>query len=218
MVAEAKINPQHSALLVVDVQNDFLPGGALAVPGADQVVPVINQIAQQFTQVVLTQDWHPSGHSSFAESHPGHSPFTVIDTFYGKQCLWPMHCVQMSRGADFAADLSIPHARLVIRKGIHQAIDSYSAFLEADRQTTTGLAAWLQAQHIRQVVIVGLATDFCVAWTALDACQAGFTTWVVEDACRAIDIDNSLQHARQAMLDAGVKLVNTKQLYQLLQA
>lgn len=214
-MTDQKLSLDHQvALLVVDVQNDFLPGGALAVPQGDEVVPLINHLAKQFPQVVLTQDWHPAGHISFANCHPEHQPFEFIDTFYGKQCLWPEHCVQGGHGAELAAALNIPHARLVIRKGIHKQIDSYSAFLEADRQTTTGLAVWLKAHRINEVAIVGLATDFCVAWTALDAIQAGFTTWVIEDACRGIDVNDSLNQARQRMLAAGVKLITSQQLHQ----
>jgi len=204
----------NTALLVVDVQNDFLPQGALAVPRGDEVIPVINQIAPLFQQVVITQDWHPAGHSSFSSSHPGYQDYQVIDMPYGPQCLWPDHCIQGSVGAELSNGLSLPHARLILRKGVHQSIDSYSAFLEADRSTSTGLLAWLQAQGIDQVVITGLATDFCVAWTAIDAAQAGLATWVVEDACRAIDIDGSLQRAKLAMQDAGVIFLTSQQLHQ----
>ncbi|SEQ37429.1 nicotinamidase/pyrazinamidase [Rosenbergiella nectarea] len=204
----------NTALLVVDVQNDFLPQGALAVPRGDEVIPVINRIAPLFEQVVITQDWHPAGHSSFSSSHPEHQDYQVIDMPYGPQCLWPDHCIQGSVGAELSDDLSLPHARLILRKGVHQSIDSYSAFLEADRSTSTGLLAWLQAQGIDQVVITGLATDFCVAWTAIDAAQAGLVTWVVEDACRAIDIDGSLQRAKVAMQDAGVIFLTSCQLHQ----
>ena len=203
----------HTALIVVDVQNDFLPGGALAVTQGDEVIPVINRIAPRFQNVVITQDWHPAGHLSFASSHPGYDHYQYIDMPYGPQCLWPDHCVQGSTGAELAESLAIPHARLILRKGIHRDIDSYSAFLEADRATSTGLLAWLQAQRIQQVVIVGLATDFCVAWTAIDAAQAGLVTWVIDDACRAIDIDGSLHQATTTMKEAGVTIVTSCALH-----
>jgi len=193
-------------LLVVDVQNDFLPGGALAVPHGDDVIPVIRALAPRFDNVILTQDWHPPGHVSFA-SHHGLTPFSAIELPYGKQVLWPDHCVQGSRGAEFAADLSIPHAQAVIRKGFHAHTDSYSAFLEADRKTPTGLAGLLRERGISTVFLCGLATDFCVVWSALDAKAAGFEAIVVEDACRAIDTDGSLAAARAAMQDAKIRRI-----------
>lgn len=205
----------NTALLVVDVQNDFLPQGALAVPQGDEVIPVINRIAPLFEQVVITQDWHPAGHLSFSSSHPGYQDYQLIEMPYGPQCLWPEHCVQGTYGAQLSEALNLPHARLILRKGIHPSIDSYSAFLEADRQTSTGLLAWLQAQGIEQVMIAGLATDFCVAWTAIDAAQAGLKTWVIEEACRAIDIDGSLDRAKKAMQDAGVIFLTSCQLHQV---
>ena len=205
---------KNTALLVVDVQNDFLPQGALAVPDGDQVIPIINRIAPLFQQVVITQDWHPAGHLSFSSSHPGTQDYQMIDMPYGPQCLWPAHCIQGSAGAELSADLHIPHARLILRKGGDPTLDSYSAFLEADRNTSTGLLAWLQAQEINQVVVTGLATDFCVAWTAIDAAEAGLATWVIEDACRAIDLDGSLQRAKVAMHDAGVIFLTSHQLHQ----
>jgi len=192
------------ALLVVDVQNDFMPGGALAVARGDEVVPVINRLAPAFRLVVLTQDWHGPGHSSFASSHPGRKPFDVVKIAHGNQVLWPDHCVQGTEGAALHRDLSVPHAQLVIRKGYNPDVDSYSAFVEADRKTRTGLDAWLKAKGVRRVFCCGLATDFCVAWTALDARRLGFEAIVVEDACRAIDLDGSLARAWEAMAKAGV--------------
>jgi len=194
----------RAALLVVDVQNDFCPGGALAVPAGNDVVEPINRLAARFENVILTQDWHPRAHASFASSHPGRKPFERIRLRYGVQVLWPDHCVQGSTGAAFHPVLDVPHAQLVLRKGYHAGIDSYSAFLEADRRTRTGLAAWLRERGIRTVVVAGLATDFCVAWTALDARRFGFRCAVVEDACRAIDLAGSLARAWRAMTRAGV--------------
>ncbi len=200
------------ALLVVDVQNDFVPGGALAVPRGDEVVPLINRLAEKFDNVVLTQDWHPPGHVSFASGHPGKKPFETIRLRYGMQVLWPDHCVQATEGAALHAGLSIPHARLLIRKGCNPGIDSYSAFLEADRKTKTGLDGYLGSRGVKRVFCVGLATDFCVAWTALDARQFGFRASVIEDACRAIDMEGSLQAAWQRMRSAGVKRIDSSAL------
>jgi nicotinamidase/pyrazinamidase len=191
-------------LLIVDVQNDFLPGGALAVPDGDAVIEPINRLARTFEQVVITQDWHPSNHISFAASHPGRAAFETIDLPYGTQVLWPIHCVQGTSGADLASALDVPHAQLIIRKGWHADIDSYSAFMEADRRTPTGLAGYLREHGFTRVFITGLATDFCVAWTALDGRAAGFEVSVIEDACRAIDLDGSLARAWQDMERAGV--------------
>lgn len=198
------------ALLVIDVQNDFMPGGALAVARGDEVVPVINRLAPAFRLAVLTQDWHGAGHSSFASSHPGRKPFDVVKLPYGNQVLWPDHCVQATEGAALHRDLSVPHAQLVIRKGYNPDVDSYSAFIEADRKTRTGLDAWLKAKGVRRVFCCGLATDFCVAWTALDARRLGFEAIVVEDACRAIDLDGSLARAWDAMAKAGVGRVRAE--------
>jgi len=198
-----------SALLVIDVQNCFLPGGSLAVKDGEQVVPVINRIAKGFANVVMTQDWHTAGHISFASSHAGKKPFEIIDLAYGKQVLWPDHCVQGTDGASLSKDLSIPQAGLVIRKGFHKEVDSYSAFTEADRKTTTGLAAYLKARKLKRLFVAGLATDFCVAWTALDARKAGFETYVVEDACRGIDTQGSLAKAWTDMAKAGVKRIQS---------
>jgi nicotinamidase/pyrazinamidase len=194
-----------SCLIVVDVQNDFIPGGALAVPKGDEVVPVINRLAAKFENVVMTQDWHPRGHASFASSHPGKKPFETIALSYGTQVLWPDHCVQGTPGADFHQDLSV-NAQLVIRKGFHRGIDSYSGFLEADRKTATGLAGYLRERKISEVTVCGLATDFCVAWTALDARAADFAVTVLEAASRAIDLEGSLARARADMAAAGVRL------------
>lgn len=197
------------ALLVVDVQEDFLPGGALAVARGDEIVPLVNRVATQFAVVVLTQDWHPAGHASFASSHPGKRPFQTMRLPYGEQVLWPDHCVQGSAGAAFAAGLDIPHAQLVIRKGHHRKVDSYSAFLEADRKTKTGLDGYLTSRGVKRVFCVGLATDFCVAWTALDARRLRFQAAVIEDACRAIDTAGSLVAAWKAMKEAGVRRLSS---------
>ena len=197
-----------TTLVVVDVQYDFCPGGALAVPGGDQVVPVINALASRFDNVVLTQDWHPAGHASFASSHAGRQPFETTTLAYGQQVLWPDHCVQGTPGAELHGGLALPQAQLVVRKGYRRDIDSYSAFLEADRTTPTGLAGYLRERGIGRVVCVGLATDFCVAWTALDARRLGFEATVVEDACRAIDTPavpgGSLARAWADMAAVGV--------------
>jgi nicotinamidase/pyrazinamidase len=198
-----------SALLVIDVQNCFLPGGSLAVKDGDQVVPVINRLAKGFSNVVMTQDWHTPAHVSFASSHAGKKPFETTDLSYGKQVLWPDHCVQGTDGASLSKDLSIPQAELIVRKGYHKDVDSYSAFTEADGKTTTGLAAWLKARKLQRLFIAGLATDFCVAWTALDARKAGFDAYVIEDACRGIDTQGSLAKAWADMAKAGVKRIQS---------
>ncbi|WP_438298720.1 bifunctional nicotinamidase/pyrazinamidase [Pseudomonas sp. NMS19W] len=205
------ISPR-TALLVIDVQNDFIPGGQLAVPEGDLIVPLINRLAEQFKQVVIAQDWHPAGHASFASSHPGRQPYEVIQLPYGEQTLWPDHCTQGSRGADFHSGLNLPHAQLIIRKGCNPDIDSYSAFLEADRATTTGLAGYLKERGIDTVYMVGLALDFCVMFSALDARAAGFNTFVVLDACRAIDMNGSLATAMERMQVAGVGLIQSTEL------
>lgn len=193
-----------ACLIVVDLQNDFMPGGALAVPQGDEVVPLVNRLAARFPVVVLTQDWHPREHASFASTHPGKKPFETTTLAYGSQVLWPDHCVQDTHGAALHRDLAIPHAQLILRKGHHRGIDSYSAFLEADRKTHTGLAGYLRERRLKRLYVCGLATDFCVAWTALDARAAGFDTTVVEDASRAIDLDGSLERARNELVAAGV--------------
>ena len=179
-------------LIVVDVQNDFCPGGALAVPNGDEVVPVISRLAGRFRNVVLTQDWHPAGHLSFAPSHPGRQPFETIPVAYGQQVLWPDHCVQGTQGAEFHSGLHIPHAGLVLRKGLDRTIDSYSAFYENDRKTPTGLASYLRERGLTRVFVTGLAFDFCVRYSAEDARHQGFTVFVVEDACRGIDLNGSM--------------------------
>lgn len=206
-----QISPR-SALLVIDVQNDFTPGGQLAVPEGDLIVPLINRLGGLFKQVIIAQDWHPSGHASFASSHPGRKPYDVIQLPYGEQVLWPDHCVQGTVGAQFHCELKLPHAQLIIRKGCNPDIDSYSAFVEADRRTTTGLAGYLKERGIDTVYMVGLALDFCVMFSALDARAAGFNTFVVLDACRAIDMEGSLATARERMQTAGVGLIQSNQL------
>ena len=200
----------RAVLLVTDVQNDFIPGGALAVPRGDHVVPVINALAQTFANVVLTQDWHPTGHISFASSHAGKRPFERIRLEYGEQVLWPDHCVQGTSGAAFHRDLDIPHAQLVIRKGYHRTVDSYSAFVEADGKHTTGLAGYLRERGLERVYLCGLATDFCVTWSAIDARKAGFRAIVIEDASRAIDTEGSLAAAWRDMGAAGVERTLSK--------
>lgn len=199
-------------LLVIDVQNDFLPGGALAVPRGDEVIPVINALAARFANVILTQDWHTPRHVSFASTHPGRRPFETIELAYGAQVLWPDHCVMGTRGAELAAGLQVMHAQAIVRKGYHAHTDSYSAFVEADRNTPTGLAGLLRERGIATVYCCGLATDFCVAWSALDARAAGFETFVIEDACRAIDTDGSLAQAREKLRAAGVGLIASQSL------
>ena len=192
------------ALLVIDVQRDFLPGGALAVPDGDAVVAPVNRLGRLFPHVVLTQDWHPAGHVSFADSHPGRTPFAVVDLPYGRQVLWPVHCVQGTPGAELAPGLDLPGAELVVRKGHGRSVDSYSAFTEADRRTPTGLAGYLRERGFRRVFLAGLATDFCVGWSALDARVAGFEAVVLVDACRAIDLDGSLARMQAQWGEAGV--------------
>jgi len=197
------------------VQYDFLTGGALAVPKGDEVVPLINRLAARFRNVVLTQDWHPRDHVSFASVHPGRQPFETLRLVYGEQVLWPPHCVQGTHGAALHAELNVPHAQLVIRKGHHRDIDSYSAFLEADRKTTTGLAGYLRERGLTDLYVCGLATDFCVAWTALDGRAAGFDVTVIEDACRAIDLQGSCAKAWQEMTKAGVQKMGSDQIFRL---
>ena len=198
-----------SALIVIDVQNDFCPGGALAVPKGDEVVRPINRLIQAFHHVVLTQDWHPKGHSSFASSHTGAAPFSNIAMPYGEQTLWPDHCVQGTPGAEFHRDLVWTKAELIIRKGFRGAMDSYSAFFENDRTTPTGLGGYLRERGLRRLVMAGLATDFCVAYSALDAARLGFEVVVALDACRAIDLAGSLKAAEERMRGAGVTLTES---------
>ena len=192
-------------LLVIDVQSDFCPGGALAVADGDAVVPVINALAQRFAHVVLTQDWHPAAHSSFATSHPGAAPFQTISVAYGPQTLWPDHCVQGTAGAAFHPELSADRAELIIRKGFRHEIDSYSAFFENDRRTPTGLAGYLRERGLQRIFLVGLATDYCVHYSAVDARRLGFEAIVVEAGCRAIDLAGSLASAWASMQEAGVQ-------------
>lgn len=206
------LQSERSVLIVVDVQNGFTSGGNLAVANAEQIIPTINQLAQHFENIVLTQDWHPANHISFAENHPDKKAYDTIRLDYGTQVLWPSHCVQGSQDAEFHPDLNIPTAQMIIRKGFHSQIDSYSAFMEADHKTTTGLAGYLKERGIDTVYIVGIATDFCVAWTAIDAAKLGFKTFVISDATKAIDLQGSLQHAWQEMLAAGVKRIVAHQI------
>ncbi len=198
-----------TVLIIVDAQYGFMPGGGLAVADGDAVVPVINRIAPRFANVVLTQDWHPADHISFAANHPGRAPFETITLPYGEQVLWPTHCVQGTRDAALHEDLRVPQAQLIIRKGFHRDVDSYSAFMEADRGTSTGLAAYLKARGITKLYLCGLATDYCVAWSAQDARAAGFEATVIEDACRAIDLNGSLARAWADMAAAGVGRVQS---------
>lgn len=199
---------ERDVLLVVDIQNDFCPGGNLAVPHGDEVVPVINTLADKFAHVVLTQDWHPAGHQSFASSHPGKQPFETIEVAYGPQILWPDHCVQGTKGAAFRDDLNITRAELVLRKGYHREIDSYSAFYENDRKTHTGLAGYLRERGFTRVFLAGLAFDFCVRYSAEDAHREGFAVIVIEDGCRAIDMDGSAQATRDLFKKLGVRCIN----------
>jgi nicotinamidase/pyrazinamidase len=200
-------------LIVTDLQNDFLPGGALAVPNGDAVIAPIKALAARFAHVILTQDWHPPGHISFASSHAGRRVFEAITLADGRrQMLWPDHCVQGSQGAAIEADLRIDKAELIIRKGFNRGLDSYSAFVEADRTTRTGLAGYLHERGLSRVFVTGLATDFCVAWTAVDAANAGFETIVIEDACRAIDVEGSLARAHADMASAGVRRTTSASL------
>jgi nicotinamidase/pyrazinamidase len=211
--AAGTIKPDaKSALIVVDVQNCFVDGGTLPVKGGAQVVPVINKLAASFENIVVTQDWHTPGHASFASAHTGKKPFETASMSYGTQVLWPDHCVQGSDDAALHKDLKLPTAQLIIRKGFRKGVDSYSAFEEADRKTTTGLAGYLKARDIDTVFVTGLATDFCVAWTALDARKLGFNVYVIEDATRGIDLNGSLAAAWKQMTDAGVKRIQASDI------
>ena len=198
------MRPSTDALIVIDVQNDFCPNGALAVTDGDAIIPRINALMSDFAVKVLTQDWHPANHASFAANHPGAAPFSMIDMPYGPQVLWPTHCVQGTSGAAFHAALHTDPADLILRKGFRAGIDSYSAFFENDRTTPTGLEGYLRTRGVTTVTLVGLATDFCVAYSALDAARLGFNVVLLEDACRAINLNGSLEEAREAMLAAGV--------------
>lgn len=201
------MQPQDHALIVIDVQNDFCPGGALAVSEGDKIVLPINALMQEFSCVVLTQDWHPDGHSSFASQHPGKAPFDTVPMDYGDQTLWPDHCVIGSTGAEFHPELNVTDPQLIIRKGFRPGIDSYSAFFENDHETVTGLSGYLTARGITSVTLVGLATDYCVAYSAVDAARLGFETRVAMDLCRAIDLGGTLAQAVDRMQAAGVTLV-----------
>jgi nicotinamidase/pyrazinamidase len=198
----------QDVLLVVDIQNDFCPGGRLAVPRGDEIVPLVNRLAARFSHVVLTQDWHPAGHLSFASAHPGRKPYETIEVAYGPQILWPDHCVQGTPGAEFRNDLRIAHAELVLRKGYHREIDSYSAFYENDRRTHTGLAGYLRERGLTRVFLAGLAFDFCVRYSAEDARNEGFEVMVIEDACRGIDVDGSISKTREIFNSIGVRRVS----------
>jgi nicotinamidase/pyrazinamidase len=204
-----------TALIVVDLQNDFCPGGALAVAGGDAIVPVVNRLIAAFEHVILTQDWHPAGHASFASSHAGRSPFESITLGYGTQTLWPDHCVQNTTGAQFHPGMAAGKAELVIRKGFRRNIDSYSAFFENDRRTPTGLAGYLRDRGFDRLVMCGLATDYCVGWSALDGRNAGFAVSLVEDASAAIDLDGSLARARAEMDAAGVARIDSARAMEL---
>jgi nicotinamidase/pyrazinamidase len=207
MAAMMKGITDRDVLLVIDVQNDFCPGGNLAVPAGDQIVPLVNQLAGRFEHVVVTQDWHPAGHSSFASVHPGRKPFDVVEFSYGPQVLWPDHCVQETIGAEFHAGLKIPHAELIIRKGYRPAIDSYSAYYENDRTTPTGLAGYLRERGLARVFVVGLAFDFCVRYSAENGLRCGFDVLVIEDATRGIDLGGSVDSARRALVERAIRLI-----------
>lgn len=213
LFAAGKLKPgARAALIVVDVQNCFVDGGTLPVKGGAEVVPVINKLAEVFQNVVVTQDWHTPGHASFATTHAGKKPFETTALKYGTQVLWPDHCVQGTEDAALHKDLKLPTAQVIIRKGYNKGVDSYSAFQEADRKTATGLAGYLQARGIKTVYVTGLATDFCVAWTAMDARKAGFEAYVIEDATRAIDLQGSLAAAWKQMAARGVKRIQSADL------
>jgi nicotinamidase/pyrazinamidase len=210
LFAAPKIKPNDkSALIVIDVQNCFVDGGTLPVKGGAEVVPVINKLAESFENIVVTQDWHTQGHASFASAHAGQKPFSSIKLSYGNQVLWPDHCVQGTDDAALHKDLKLPTAQVIVRKGFHKGVDSYSAFEEADRKTATGLGGYLKQRGIKTVYVAGLATDFCVAWTALDARKAGFEVYVIEDATRAIDLNGSLAAAWKQMTAKGVKRIQS---------
>jgi nicotinamidase/pyrazinamidase len=204
-VAEYRLGDED-VLIAVDLQNDFCSGGALAVPEGDLVVPIVNRVAPLFRHVLMTQDWHPPGHRSFASAHPGRAVFETVEVDYGQQVLWPDHCVQETRGAAFHKDVRLPQAELVLRKGYHRMIDSYSAFYENDRTTPTGLTGYLRTRGLKRLFLAGLATDFCVLYSAEDARREGFAVVVLEDACRAIDLGGSLGRARERMAEIGVEL------------
>ncbi|MDX1636951.1 MAG: bifunctional nicotinamidase/pyrazinamidase [Balneolaceae bacterium] len=201
-----------NALLVIDVQNDFCPGGALEVPNGDEVVPLINHLSDKFDTIIQTQDWHPEGHSSFASSHEGKEPFDIIEMHYGEQTLWPDHCVQGTPGAEFHSGLDTKKTQLIVRKGFRTDIDSYSAFYENDNDTTTGLTGYLRERNIETLYAVGLATDFCVKWSVVDGLREGFDVIVIEDAVRGIDIDGSVEQAWKEMKDAGARRITSSEI------
>jgi nicotinamidase/pyrazinamidase len=198
-------------LLVIDVQRDFCPGGRLAVAGGDAIVPLINRLAARFDHLIFTQDWHPSGHLSFASTHPGKQPYQQIEVAYGPQTLWPDHCVQGSPGAEFHPDLDLTRAELIVRKGFRLEIDSYSAFFENDKRTATGLAGYLRERGFQRIFLAGLAFDFCVRYSALDAIRAGFEAIVIEDACRAVSLPGSVDATRRGFQQSGVKTLTSGQ-------
>jgi len=200
---------ENDVLLVVDIQNDFCPDGALAVPHGDEVVPIVNRLAGRFRHVVLTQDWHPPDHGSFASLHPGRKPFDVIEVAYGPQILWPDHCVQGTVGAEFRADFDVPQAQLIIRKGFRREVDSYSAFRENDHRTPTGLAGYLRERGLTRVFVAGLAFDFCVRYSAEDAHAHGLEVVVIEDACRGIDVDGSVEATRRQLAELDIKVIQS---------
>jgi len=212
-----KMNSQR-ALIIVDMQYDFLPGGALAVQDSDVIIPFINSLYDKFDNIIVTQDWHPAGHISFASSHEGKKPLDVIETSYGPQVLWPDHCVQGSSGAEISKQVKTDKAQLVIRKGYNIELDSYSAFEEADHSTPTGLAGYLHERGISELYVVGVATDFCVGWTAMDAVKKGFSVSVIEDATKGIDLEGSLADAWDKMQAAGVKRVNSADIAAVVRA
>jgi nicotinamidase/pyrazinamidase len=211
MIAPITIR-DHDVLLIVDVQNDFCPGGALAIPRGDEVVPLVNRLAARFQHMVLTQDWHPRGHHSFASTYPGKKPYENVALSYGTQVLWPDHCIQGTRGAELRIDLEVPHAELVLRKGYHREIDSYSAFVENDRKTTTGLAGYLRERGFTRVFLAGLAFDFCVRYSAQDAYREGFEVTVIEDACRGLDVAGSAAQTRRALAELEIPCIVTAAL------
>jgi nicotinamidase/pyrazinamidase len=207
-----KLNSATDALLVVDVQNDFCPGGALAVDRGDEVVPVINRLGERFEHVILTQDWHPRGHISFASAHAGRKPFEIVDSAYGPQALWPDHCLQGTRGADIHSGLQLPHAELIARKGFRRNIDSYSAFLENDHTTPTGLAGYLRERGLERLFVCGLAYDFCVRHSAVDGTALDFACVVIEDACRAVALPGSVEAADKSFLEAGIRRISATEI------
>jgi nicotinamidase/pyrazinamidase len=200
------------ALLVVDIQYDFCPGGALAVPDGDKIIPTVNKLIEHFDVIVQTQDWHPAGHSSFASSHNGKNPYDTVEMDYGTQVLWPDHCVQGSKGAEFHKDLRTQKSQVIIRKGFRKAIDSYSTFFENDQKTATGLSGYLKERGIKKLYTVGLATDFCVKWSVLDGIDEGFSMHIVEDAVKGIDLNGSLDEAWDEMKKKGVKITQSEDI------